>query len=54
MRMSLGDLGIGHLHVELCLLRDVDGVGEAGLLEVAHRQLPAAQRPHEGVSGVLA
>ena len=47
------DLGVGHLHVELGLLCDVDWVGEAGLLEVSHGEVPAAQGPHEGVLGVL-
>ena len=47
------DLGVWHLHVELGLLCDVDGIGEAGLLEVSHGEVPAAQGPHEGVLGVL-
>ena len=47
------NIGVGHLHVELGLLCDVDGVGEAGLLEVSHGEVPAAQGPHEGVLGVL-
>ena len=50
---NFSDLGVWHLHVELGLLCDVDGVGEAGLLEVSHGEVPAAQGPHEGVLGVL-
>ena len=33
---NFSDLGVGHLHVELGLLADVDWIGEAGFLEVTH------------------
>ena len=52
-KYSISDLGVWHLHVELGLLCDVDGIGEAGLLEVSHGEVSAAQGPHEGVLGVL-